>query len=112
MEKHATSARSLSIRLARIIDAPVVMLTGDVDLSTVEQLAAALEPLHGHVVVDLDGVSFLDRTGVEVFAAARRRLVAAGGTLHLRAPRDHIRSEFEILGIDDWIIDVRTPADR
>jgi len=100
---YATTA--LQIRVARVDEAPVVMLTGEVDLSTVGQLAAALEPLDGHVVVDLDGLSFLDCMGIGNLVAARNRLVADGGDLHLRSPQDRVRRVLELLGLDDWIIE-------
>jgi anti-anti-sigma factor len=100
----------LQIRVARVVDAPVVMLTGEVDLGTVDHLAAALEGLDGRVVIDLGDLSFLDCSGIGVLVAARKRLRAGGGDLHLRSPRVAVRSVLELLGLRGWIIEDPAPA--
>jgi anti-anti-sigma factor len=99
---HATS--TLLIRVAPVDKAPVVMLTGEIGINTVDKLAAALEPLDGRVVIDLCGLSFLECMAIGALVAARDRLQADGGDLHLRSPQDQVRRVLEILGLDDLII--------
>jgi anti-sigma B factor antagonist len=108
MSPHAS--HSLKIRVARVVDAPVVMLTGEVDLATVDELVAALRPLSGRVVVDLDGLSFLDCKGIGVLVAARNRLQAGGGDLHVRSPSVIVRLVVELFGLQEWIIDDEAPS--
>ena len=67
---------------------PVLSLAGEVDLATVPRLRDALvQAGHDHpgqrVVVDLDGVAFLDSTGLGVLVGGLRRIGAAGGDLLL-----------------------------
>jgi anti-anti-sigma factor len=100
---HATP--SLRIRVAPVVEAPVVTLAGEIDLSTVDRLASALEPLDGRVVVDLHGVSFLDCMGIGILVAVRNRLLVDGGDLHLRSPQAQVRRMLTILGLHDWIVD-------
>jgi anti-sigma B factor antagonist len=67
---------------------PVVSFAGELDLTTVPQArdalvrAAALHPGQT-VVVDLDGVSFLDSMGLGVLVGGLRRVRAGGGDLVL-----------------------------
>jgi len=59
---------------------PVVLLEarGDVDASAVSELGGALDSAirdhEGHVVLDADGITFIDSTGVSVLVTAMRRL--------------------------------------
>jgi anti-anti-sigma factor len=85
-------------------DAPIVMLTGEVDLSTLPELRACLAPLEGRVIVDLYGVSFLDSSGIGVLVAARKALSSNGGDLMLRSPRYGVRRVLELTGLGAWVI--------
>jgi anti-anti-sigma factor len=84
-------------------DETVVHPVGEIDLETSASLRQALAPLHGRVVVDLGEVSFIDSSGMSVFAVTRKRLAGDGGTLTLRAPRPHVRRVLEITGLDVWL---------
>jgi anti-anti-sigma factor len=90
----------LRIRVQRIDGAPVVYLTGELDLSTIGELATALDQLEGSLVVDLEGVSFMDSSGIRTIVAARKRVLDDGGDLQLRAPQAHVRRVLEITGLD------------
>jgi anti-sigma B factor antagonist len=94
----------LNIQVVHLDAAPVVILAGEIDVSTAGELRTSLEPLGGRVLVDLYGVSFMDSSGIAAFVATRKRLRASGGTLHLRSPQDQVRRMFEMVGIADWII--------
>jgi anti-anti-sigma factor len=80
----------------------VVHLAGELDLTGSETLLAAVADLDGRVVVDLTDVSFLDSAGMSAFAITHKRLVEAGGSFTLRAPRPHVRRVLEIAGMDIW----------
>ena len=99
------SGTTLKIQHVRLEATPVLIVAGEIDLSTADQLRSSLEPLSGRVVVHLHGVTFLDSTGIAVLVSARKRLVQNGGTLRLRAPQEHVRRVLEIVGLADWVID-------
>jgi anti-anti-sigma factor len=101
----------LRVRVAHVPGAPVVMLSGEIDLSNAAELAAALAPEHGRVVVDLDDVSFMECRGIAILVAARNRLVSDGGSLHLRSPQHQIRRVFDVLGLESWIVDAAHQSD-
>jgi anti-anti-sigma factor len=83
---------------------PIVMLTGEIDLSTLAELRACLAPLQGRVIVDLYGVSFLDSSGIGVLVAARKALSSDGGDLMLRSPTSRVRRVLELTGLGAWVI--------
>ena len=103
----STSDGRTSLLRARIDDAdnaPVVTLTGELDLSTVPALRGCLAPLEGRVIVDLRGVSFLDSSGIGALVAARKALSNRGGDLTLRAPSSRVRRVLELTGLGPWVI--------
>jgi anti-sigma B factor antagonist len=78
----------LVVRQEDLGGVPVVSFTGELDLTTVPQARDALvqvASLHPGetVVVDLDGVSFLDSVGLGVLVGGLRRVRGAGGDLVL-----------------------------
>jgi len=88
----------------------VVIVAGEIDLATVEELRESLDALDGRIVVDLAvvdlaAVSFIDAAGLGVFAGTRKRLRSRRGDLRLRAPQDQVRRVLEVVGLDDWIIE-------
>jgi anti-anti-sigma factor len=64
-------------------DAPVLIVHGEVDMSTAPILGDGLRQLlgsgHQTVIVDLDDVGFLDSTGLGALVSARTEAVSAGG---------------------------------
>jgi anti-anti-sigma factor len=80
-------------------DARVVRVGGELDVSNVGQLAAALDAQHGAgdvLVVDLAEVTYLDSSAVETLIVRAR----AGAPMRLVCPPDSIvRRSLEILGI-------------
>ena len=69
----------------------VVEVAGELDLQAVPLLdTLGIDPCF--VVLDLHGVTFMDCSGVRALLEARRRAVAAGGSLHLAAPSRHVVS--------------------
>jgi anti-anti-sigma factor len=94
----------LTIQVVHLDAAPVVLVNGELDLSTADSLRRSLQPLGGRVVVNLAGVSFMDCSAIGVLVAAHNRLAADGGGLRLRSPRDHVRRTLELVGFGDWIV--------
>jgi anti-sigma B factor antagonist len=75
-------------------DAPVLSIAGELDLATAPQLRDALvrmasEQPGATIVLDLDGVAFIDSLGLGVLVGGLRRIKGTGGDLVLvcTAPR-------------------------
>jgi stage II sporulation protein AA (anti-sigma F factor antagonist) len=82
-------------------------LAGEIDMSTVDVLlrgqsealaGAATGRLHG-VVVDLDRVTFLDSTGINVLVGGYREASATGLTYRLENPRGPVARVLEVSGV-------------
>jgi anti-sigma B factor antagonist len=88
------------LRTARVGDAAVVTVGGEIDMATAPQLSQALELLdkrHTRVVIDLTDVSFLDSSALNAFVRCQRQLQAEGTELRLVTPASQaLRRIFEI----------------
>jgi anti-anti-sigma factor len=82
---------------------PVVVASGQLDLSVNDALRAVLSGLDGIVTVDLRDVTFIDSSTIGVLVGAQTRLTDAGGSLRLRNPQELPRRVLEIVGLADWI---------
>jgi anti-sigma B factor antagonist len=82
----------------------VVEITGEVDVATTPHLRATLHDLAespdiSRIVVDLEGVEFIDSSGLGVLIGCARRLRSKGDLL-LVCTRPNIIRVFEITGLD------------
>lgn len=98
------SAMELEIRTTRDNDSCVVQVSGEVDVYTSPSLKSALVaavvdtcPL---LVVDLDGVGFIDSSGLGVLVGALRRARETGGDLRVVTSREPVIKIFRITGLD------------
>ena len=83
--------------------AAILAVSGEVDVATVPRLR---EQLHGlvaqgsnRIIVDLDGVDFLDSTGLGVLVGALKRVRSNDGELSLVCTQHRIRKVFEVTGL-------------
>ena len=78
---------------------PVVRLTGEIDISNAERLGDALESIVGpdarELVVDLDGLEFMDSAGIAMLLRTASRMDA----VELRNPSDVMRRIIECTGL-------------
>jgi anti-sigma B factor antagonist len=81
----------------------IVELGGELDVTTVprlrEQLADLIADGHHHLVVDLQGVDFLDSTGLGVLVGCVRRVAPHDGSLQLVCTQERILKIFRITGL-------------
>ena len=79
----------------------VLVVSGEVDLSVADRLAAELGELlaAGDAVVDLSAVGFIDSSGVRELLRANQRAADVGSALALRAPSPACRRVLEISGV-------------
>lgn len=81
----------------------VLSLSGELELYAASMLRERLEDLVIEgvelVVVDLDGLDFMDSSGLGVLLAAHKRLQANGGRLSLVCTKRRIRMLLEVTGL-------------
>jgi anti-sigma B factor antagonist len=94
----------LDIRTEHEADMCVVSVTGEVDVYTSPtlklHLAKAVEDGCGRLAVSLDGVGFIDSSGLGVLVGALRRAKERGGDLVIVCSREPIIKIFRITGLD------------
>jgi anti-sigma B factor antagonist len=83
-----------------------VSVSGELDLSVVEQFSRKLEAeLSGApLLLDLAGVTFMDSSALQVVLRVKESLEAAGQPLLMIAPEDSVvASLFELTGLEDSV---------
>ena len=83
----------------------VVMLRGELDVTEAANVAASLAALAAggrDVIIDLEGLDFIDSSGLAALAYARQHARRAGSDLLLAAPQQQV---LQILAVT-WLIDV------
>jgi len=94
----------LEIRTTQKSGACVVVVEGEVDVYTAAQLKEVLvENIEGgcpNVVVDLDGVAFIDSSGLGVLVGGLRRAKERSGSVRLVCTRENVLKIFRITGLD------------
>lgn len=82
----------------------VVAPLGEVDVATApalrERLIAVLDGSAQYLAIDMDGVEFIDSTGLGVLVGALRRARSAGGDLRVVCTSPRILKVLEITGLD------------
>jgi anti-sigma B factor antagonist len=82
----------------------VVNVYGEVDVATTPELREVLVGLVGdgatRLILDLDGVDFIDSTGLGTIISALKRARTHGGDLRLVCTQARITRLFEITGLD------------
>ena len=82
----------------------VVQVSGEIDVYTApvlrEHLDEHISAGRNHLVVDLEGVSFMASTGLGVLVGRLKLVRAANGTLRLVCSNERILSVFSITGLD------------
>jgi anti-sigma B factor antagonist len=84
-------------------DRTVVVVGGEIDVYTAPKLREQLVELVSngdyHLVVDMEGVDFLDSTGLGVLVGGLKRVRAHDGSLRLVCTQERILKIFRITGL-------------
>lgn len=94
----------LEIQDQRNDDVCTVRLTGEVDVYTApklkERLVGLVEAGCIKLIIDMDGVSFIDSSGLGVLVSALRRARERDGGVRIVCSRENILKIFRITGLD------------
>gem|GEM_PF-6492573 len=83
-------------------DVLTVRLSGELDLAEadwVEETVAAAAPHHRRMVVQLDGVGFIDSTGIRTLLTLKARADVLGIRLDFENPSDTVRRTLHHAGL-------------
>jgi anti-sigma B factor antagonist len=93
----------LSVTSRQEGDRTVISVIGEIDVYTAPSLRERLNELvasgHYNLVVDLEGVEFLDSTGLGVLVGGLKRVRSHDGTLRLVCAQEKILKVFRITGL-------------
>ena len=99
--------QKVEIEIENAGDYNVLKPTGDLDVYTVGSLRDALGQLISdeapRVVVELDGVPFMDSSGLGALMGGVRRLREAGGDLAIACTREQHLKLFNITGFGEGV---------
>jgi len=95
----------ITLQVTKVAGHAVVAVSGEIDISSVPDMRAAIDAVltdgTRQLIVDLDGVRFMDSTGLNLLIGVVKQL--GPGTLGVVANRSSIRRIFSISGIDQVI---------
>jgi anti-sigma B factor antagonist len=81
----------------------VVRIAGEIDVYTAPKLREALIDLvndgHYHLIIDVEGVEFLDSTGLGVLVGGLKRVRAHNGSLAVVCTQERLLKIFRITGL-------------
>ncbi len=85
----------------------MLALFGELDVVTAPQLKQVLDEVLGQpyarVMLDLNGLDFVDSAGVSVLIRAKQRADSEGQTVVLRRPTEQLERVFAVVGLADWL---------
>lgn len=96
-----------SATLVHLDGSAIVVLLGELDMSTVSYLEGVVHPLITNgpddLVLDPSGLSFIDSTGITVLVRAHKQLHDLGRRLVLRSPRTIVSKALEVTSLTDYL---------
>jgi anti-anti-sigma factor len=100
------------LRASALVPRVVVRFPAELDMQTVDAVAPAImdqvENASGEVVLDLDGVQFLDTYGIRLLMQVRRCAWQRDLPVRLHGGKPIIRALLDLLGVDPLFV----PEDR
>jgi anti-sigma B factor antagonist len=105
---------ALSVQISELDGWALARVDGDVDISTAprlrEHLIGVITGGQPRIVLDLDGVGFLDSTGLGVIVGVLKRARTLGGDVRLCCTQPGVRKVFEITALDRTMPLADSPA--
>lgn len=90
-----------------------LQITGDLDAHTADELRDSLENILDsdhrkiHLILDLEGVNFIDSSGLGVILGCYRKVSKRNGKVIIINPQPHVQKILELSGINRVIPVVR-----
>ena len=85
----------------------MLALYGELDALSAPELARTLEDVLAQpavrVMLDLNGLRFVDSAGVSVLIKAKQAAATNGQVLVLRRPTEQLERVFALVGLADWL---------
>src|SRR5215475_10326205 len=110
---NATRQGMLTASVGSGVSGPLIVLSGEADLTSAGQLSALITAQLSRgtrqLTVDASGLSFADSMSIRLLILAARTLHERGGGLVLLRPRPAVARILEIMGADQAIT-IRTEA--
>lgn len=98
---------SLSLEVQQYGTAYVVVLAGDIDMSSLAEFQNAVEPLcrqpNPHVVLDCSGLNYINSTGLGLLFTLSRTCRENSGRILLAALRPKVMSVVKVLGLENLL---------
>ncbi|WP_448070828.1 STAS domain-containing protein [Georgenia yuyongxinii] len=98
---------NFSVQRHDVAGVPVVSAAGELDGGSVEQLSGAIElaldAMPPAIIVNLEGLTFIDSTGVHAVTRKQDSLVSLETRLLVVAPTEQIRKVFVLTGTADGV---------
>lgn len=95
----------LAVRVERQGSDTVIVVCGEIDIATADELASPLRDAVHSVIVDLSGVMFCDSSGLAILARAHDKLEDIGHRLVIVGAQPNVRRVFEITGLTSLLAD-------
>ena len=94
---------------------PVVMLRGDVDMATADQIEQAAGDLigsgHTTLTVDMSEVAFCDSAGLTTLVRIKKACNDSGGQFAVSSPQPHVLHVLALSGLTEYLgVTPATPA--
>ncbi len=105
----------IRITAGTLSGAPLLEVSGDIDLSTLPHLQRALEQAlnrkTSRLVIDLRRVSFVDSSGVGALIGAKKKLMTRNGELYVVCGEDHVRRKLGLMRLGNIMQLCSSPED-
>jgi anti-sigma B factor antagonist len=106
---------AMTVEVTEYDGSAVLAVRGEVDVATAprlrEYVVDAVTNGYRYIVIDLDGVDFLDSTGLGVLVGALKRVRTHEGELHFVCTQPRILKVFDITGLDR-VLSIHTTVDE
>jgi anti-anti-sigma factor len=107
LQRFSSVSKPLELRIEHDQQAPRLVVSGELDLATAEDLESQLKALESAeppvLVLDLRELGFMDSTGLRTVIAADARARDRGGRLVVVRPPEEVERVFRLTRMDEHL---------
>jgi anti-sigma B factor antagonist len=104
LDDPSTSARQLELETFEEDGTHVIRLTGELDMSSCEAVDAELRRAEAgparRILLDVEALTFIDSSGLQVILKAKRRADRGGRRLRVTRGTGHVADMFRLTALD------------